>query len=109
MFTSIVAGCRELAYWERLKLLKIQSLQRRRKRYAIIHTWKILNNLTNNDIGLSFTDIENFSRTGFTTEVPPVPQNVPARVVSLYKHSFVVKDTMLWNCLPKHVQGASTI
>ena len=64
VFTSKVAGCRELAYWERLKLLKIQSLQRRRERYAIIHTWKILNNLTNNDIGLSFTDTENSSRTG---------------------------------------------
>ena len=82
VFTSKVAGCRELAYWERLKLLKIQSLQRRRERYnAIIYTWKILNNLTNNDIGLSFTDTENSSRTGITATVPPVPRNVPARVV----------------------------
>ena len=109
VFTSKVAGCRELAYWERLKLLKIQSLQRRRERYAIIHTWKILNNLTNNDIGLSFTDTENSSRTGITVTVPPVPRNVPARVVSLYEHSFAVKGPMLWNCLPKHVKGALTL
>ena len=75
-------------------MLKIQSLQRRRERYAIIHTWKILNNLTNNDSGLSFTDTENSSRTGKTATVPPVPRNVPARVVSLYEHSFAVKDPL---------------
>ena len=66
-----VAGYRDVAYWERLKSLKIQSLQRRRERYVIIHTWKILNNLTNNDIGLSFTDTENSSRiTGTSWEGP---------------------------------------
>ena len=48
IFTSKVEGCRELPYWERLKYLRIQSLQRRRERYIIIHTWKILNDLTNN-------------------------------------------------------------
>ena len=41
IFTSKVEGCRELPYWERLKYLRIQSLQRRRERYIIIHTWKI--------------------------------------------------------------------
>ena len=41
IFTSKVEGCRELTYWERLKYLRIQSLQRRRERYVIIHTWKI--------------------------------------------------------------------
>ena len=109
VFTSRVAGCKDLAYWERLKALKIQSLQRRRERYVIIHTWKILNNLTNNDIGLSFTDTENSSRTGVTATVPHFPRNVPTRVVSLYEQSFAVKAPKLWNCLPKHVKGASTL
>ena len=58
LFTSRIADCQGMSYWERLKALKIQSLQRRRERYVIIHTWKILNNLTNNDIGISFTDRE---------------------------------------------------
>ena len=60
-------------------------------------------------IGLSFTDTENSSRTGITATVPPVPRNVPARVVSLYEHSFAAKGPMLWNCLPKHVKGALTL
>jgi hypothetical protein len=31
-----------LNYWERLKKLKIYSLQRRRERYSIIYVWKVL-------------------------------------------------------------------
>ena len=109
VFTSKVAGCKELAYWERLKALKIQSLQRRRERYVIIHTWKILNNLTNNDIGISFTDTGNSSRAGISAIVPPVPRNAPAKVVSLYENSFAVQGPKLWNCLPKNVNGALSL
>ena len=66
LFTSKVAGCEDLTYWERLKLLNIQSLQRRRERYIIIHIWKILNDLTNNDIGISFSDKDNVSPVSYT-------------------------------------------
>ena len=109
LFTSKVAGCEDLTYWERLKFLKIQSLQRRRERYMIIHIWKILNNLANNDIGISFSDKDNVSRSGVTAIVPPIPRNVPAKVVSIYEHSFVVKAPKLWNCLPKAIKGLSTL
>ena len=73
IFTSKVEGCRKLPYWERLKYLRIQSLQRRRERYIIIHTWKILNDLTNNDIGITFSNGKNCTRSGSTAcIVPPV-------------------------------------
>ena len=90
-------------------MLKIQSLQRRLERYVIIYTWKILNNITNNYIGLSFTDIENSSRTGVTATVPHFPRNFPTRVISLYEQSFAVKAPKPWNCFPKHVKGTSTL
>ena len=32
-------------YWERLQILCIYSLQRRRERYAILYTWKVIHNL----------------------------------------------------------------
>ena len=35
-FTRKIHGCKEIDYWERLKLLNLQSLQRRRERYLII-------------------------------------------------------------------------
>ena len=109
LFTSKVAGCENLTYWERLKFLKVQSLQRRRERYTIIHIWKILNDLTNNDIGISFTDKDNISRSGITAVVPSVPRHVPAKVISLYEDSFAVKAPKLWNCLPATVKGSSTL
>ena len=71
-------------------MLKIQSLQRRRERYIIIHTWKILNNLTNNDIGISFTDTGNLSRAGISAIVP---RNAPAKVVALFENSFAVQGS----------------
>ena len=54
-FTRRIAGLQDLDYWARLKNLHLMSLQRRRERYSIIHIWKILNNLSPNDIGLKFT------------------------------------------------------
>jgi len=99
LFTSRVADCQGMSYWERLKALNLQSLQRRRERYVIIHTWKILNDLANNDIGISFTDTENETRSGVTATVPSVPRGVPAKVISIYEQSFSVKAPKLWNCL----------
>ena len=47
-------GSRELIYWNRLKRLRIMSLQRIRERYCIIHVWKILDGYAPNDIGMEF-------------------------------------------------------
>lgn len=47
-FTSRIAyrnGTEHLNYWQRLKELKIYSLQRRRERYAILYTWKVLHGI----------------------------------------------------------------
>ena len=41
-FTARINGCLHLHYWERLKKLKLMSLQRRRERYIIVLVWKIL-------------------------------------------------------------------
>ena len=64
-FTSKIIGCKELTYWDRLKFLGLQSLQRRRERYAIIHVWKIINNLAPNDMKMKFHDD---GRTGVRSE-----------------------------------------
>ena len=41
-FTNKIEGMKMLNYWERLKSLKLSSLQRRRDRYILICMWKIL-------------------------------------------------------------------
>ena len=40
-FTRRINGMSTYSYWDRLKVLGIMSLQRRRERYILIHTWKI--------------------------------------------------------------------
>ena len=41
-FTRYISGMQDLSYPERLAVLKLYSLQRRRERYIIIDVWKIL-------------------------------------------------------------------
>ena len=41
-FTRYISGMQGLSYPERLTVLKLYSLQRRRERYIIIYVWKIL-------------------------------------------------------------------
>ena len=108
-FTSKINGCKEMQYWDRLKWLNLLSLQRRRERYMIIHTWKILHNLTNNDIGMTFKDTENVTRRGITANVPSLPRGISAKVISIYDNSYAIKAPQLWNCLPKYVKAANSM
>ena len=47
-FTRRIKNLHNQNYWERLKTLKLFSLQRRRERYVIIYTWCIIENLVPN-------------------------------------------------------------
>ena len=47
-YTRRIEECNGMDYWERLKYLRIQSLQRRRERFMIIHLWKIYHDLAPN-------------------------------------------------------------
>ena len=40
-FTKRILGMSDLSYWDRLKKLNLQSMQRRRERYSIIMMWKM--------------------------------------------------------------------
>ena len=55
VFTSKISGMSELNYWQRLQKLSLMSLQKRRERYIILHTWKILNKKTSNDLHVQFS------------------------------------------------------
>ena len=99
-FTRRIAGCKELDYWARLKKPGLMSLQRRRERYIIIHTWKIANGEAPNDIKMSFKET---SRHGKRAIVPPINKTAQCSVSSHYENSFGVSATKLWNLLPANV------
>ena len=99
-FTNKIHGIQHLTYWERLKFLKLMSLQRRRERYIILQMWKLLHGLSPNDINVKFT---NSSRRGITAHVPTLSKNAKTRHQSLYDNSFAVIGPRLWNTLPSSI------
>ena len=53
-YTRLIIGCEDLDYYSRLRKLKLMSLQRRRERYIIIYTWKLLHKEVPNDFEIKF-------------------------------------------------------
>ena len=96
-FTRRITGLQDMDYWARLKNLHLMSLQRRRERYSIIHIWKILNNLSPNDIGLKFTTSD---RRGTRVSIDPIPRSASHAAASRCDNSFAVYAARLWNTIP---------
>ena len=90
----------------RLKRLQLMSLQRRRERYIIIHTWKIINGAAPNDINMEFK--EN-TRLGIKAIIPKINTKAQTSVSTHYFNSFGVKAARLWNILPKEVNEKCTL
>lgn len=105
-FTRRIISCKVLNYWQRLKKLKLLSLQRRRERYTIIHTWKILNNDAPNNIEMVFY---NNNRLGVRAKVPTYVHKAQTSRATAYDDSFGVKAARLWNILPKSVNQQPTL
>ena len=87
-------------YWERLKILNLYSLQRRRERYAILYMWKILQGLVPNPGIEASTN----PRTGINLRLPKINNSSPAWVQSLRQGSFNYRGSQLYNCLPIHLR-----
>ena len=100
LFTSKIAGLSELSYHERLRILKIMSLQRRRERFIIIQVWKVLNEVSPNDLNF---EVINSSRRGIKVKVPAINTRASQRSRSLYDTSFGVIGPRLWNTLPRKI------
>ncbi len=105
-FTRKICGLSALNYWERLRKLNLLSLQRRRERYTIIHTWKILNGKTPNNIGMVFYSTP---RLGMRATVPKFNHQAQRAFSTAYDNSFGVKAVRLWNTLPKSVNCLTTL
>ena len=104
-FTSRIAGCQDLDYWERLLKLSLMSLQRRRERYIILHMWKILHGDVSNDLHIEFVSRP---RTGIKAKVPCLRNGSAIGHQSLFDNSFAVMGPRLWNCLPVQINEIGT-
>jgi retron-type reverse transcriptase len=96
-FTNRISGMSDLSYWERLSALKLQSLQRRRERYIIIHTWKTIVGYVPNDLNMQFVVNKRY---GLQVAVPALNKTASAKAKTCYDRSFHTKAAQLWNLLP---------
>ena len=106
-FTKRIRGFQHLSYYDRLKGLQLQSLQRRRERYILIHMWKIRQGVCPNDLQISFS--ESNQRLGPVAVLPRLPTSSRAKFQTLYDSSFAVVGPKLWNILPATVKNEETV
>ena len=99
-FTYRITGMANFNYWERLRILGIMSLQRRRERSIIIHLWKILNNISPNGIDIEFK--HHNRSTAIKAVVKPLPK-LRGHILTIFDESFAVKSAKLWNILPSEL------
>ena len=97
--TSRISSLKTLNYWERLQALNILSLERRRERFVIIYTWRIIHSLAPN---LRKNPIECLQdkRKGRMCKVPDVSKLQTKKMQSLREESFSTRGPKLFNVLP---------
>ena len=92
----------KLDYWERLKDLKIYSLQRRRERFAILYMYRIL-------IGLiTFQWFEPYEERGIKFRTKYNRRANP-KIRRVRHSSFFYKGPQLWNLLPQELREFEAI
>ena len=96
-FTNLIPEIRDLPYSDRLKLLKISSMQRRYDRYKIFYIQKILNNSVPN-VGISI-EHNTMHRNGLSLWVPS------RKASNLRNNSFQSVGPRIFNLLPKEIRN----
>ena len=97
-FVKKIDGMYQLTYWEQLKQLGLYSLERRRERYRILYTWKIIEGLVPDVDQLNKLTTHEHIRHGRMCYVPFV-RNGPFQNIRL--NSYCVCGPRLFNTLPK--------
>ena len=102
-YTARMTGMQNMNYWQRLKHLKMYSLERRRERYIIIYIWKIINGLVPNLNNAHTIKTANRGRRGLMCIVPPISTRW-TRLQTLREGSIAVLGPRLFNVIPQEVR-----
>ena len=101
-----ISGMRDLSYWEQLNKLKMYSLERRRERYRIIYTWRILEGHVPN-VGNNRITSREHERRGRECVPPSVKPSADRQVQNLIYSSLPVHGQKLFNALPRSLRNLS--
>ena len=105
-FTYRISGMKDYNYWERLTVLKIKSLQRRREKIVLVHLWKILNNIYPNTIQIKFKPHDRTS--SIKAILKPIPPSKGSSATN-YEGSFEISSAKLWNILPPNLTTITSL
>ena len=86
-------------YWQRLRLTKLSSCERRNQRYRIIYVWKSLAGFVPS-LGLHTRTDRRF---GVLIDIPKLTGNV-CRIVTLKEKMIHTAGSKLFNCLPRTIR-----
>lgn len=106
-YTKRIQGCHDQNYYERLKSLKLYSLQRRSERYALIYIWKIIENKVVN-LSSNTVRIKQNQRTGRKIVIPALSK-ISGRNQTLQYNSFVWRAGRLFNNLPLKLRNLTNV
>ena len=105
-FTSKIEEVKHLNYWDRLKELKLYSLQRRRERCTIIYIWKILEHMVPN---FDINPVTSYcrGRQGRMCHIPKIKGE--GRIKTLREEFIAVKGARLFNILPMEIRRLQNV
>ena len=103
IFTKKIPEVSQLNYWERMKVLKLYSQERRMERYRILYAWKILEGFSPN-CGL---EVQHSDRRGRELKVPVLKSK--GKFQTLREKSFQVHGAKLFNSLPKSIRNLTKL
>ena len=93
-----------MSYWEQLKFCKLFSLERRRERYSIIYTWRIIEGQVPNLESTPITARSHIRR-GRECFIPRVSNTSPSSIQALRASSFAIRGPRLFNTLPLSIRN----
>lgn len=104
-FTKRIPSLSNLSYLERLRILRLESLEARRLHFDLIHYFKIFNNLTSTNQSDYFTFHHPSSITRKTEPFLIKPLNKPNYLLT----SFFYRSIDCWNYLPVSVKQSASL
>ena len=105
-FLRRISGMADLTYWDQLAQLRLYSLERRRERYQIIYTWRIIERQVPNFESTPILTQWN-QRRGRECKVPPIASSASCFIRSIRFTSLPVKGPRLFNVLPQPTSNMS--
>ena len=107
-YTAKMQEVQHLDYWDRLKELKLYSLERRRERFMIIYAWQQIEGIRDNILGLTVS-ARSIDGRGRLLTPKHLPWNISKKNRSIIHEATASKMVRLFNILPREIRNLTNI